>query len=103
MNARQLLKNPIVLSAMKSAKQQGRRYGTISTLVICLSVLNDNYGFTTEQLDEFYKKVDDMADSLIENYVTLEDMVKALDEYYNLKLPAEDIALILGKDIEDVE
>ncbi|WP_301066523.1 hypothetical protein [uncultured Duncaniella sp.] len=103
MNARQLLKNPIVLSAMKSAKQQGRRYGTISTLVICLSVLNDNYGFTTEQLDEFYKKVDDMADSLIENYVTLEDMVKALDEYYGLKLPAEDIALILGKDIEDVE
>lgn len=103
MNAKQLLKNPIVLSAMKSAKQQGRRFGTISTLVICLMVLNDNYGFTTEQLDEFYKKADDMADSMLQNFVTLEDMVKAMDEYYGLKLPAEDIALILGKDLEDLE
>lgn len=99
MSAKQLLSNPIVKAAMKSAKDTGRTFGTLSTLIICVNVLNDEFGFTIEQLRDFYSKVDDLADSIIKDMVSFTDIVKALKEYYDFDIPEHHLRYIFGDDI----
>lgn len=101
MNAKQLLKNPIVTSAMRYAKDQGREFGIISTLIICVNVLNDYYGFSVDELENFYRRVDDVADSLNQDLITLTDIAKALKQFYGFELPIQDLFKIFGKDIPE--
>lgn len=52
----------------------------IKTMYFSLMVLRDHYGFGKSRLTKFLDHVIDMIDSVNKDYLTIEDMVKTIEE-----------------------
>ena len=72
-------------NANETQLRVARNEGSDITMVICLTVLMDKYGWNGEQLAEFIHRIGDLSRSMNKGYVDYDDLHRVLIEEQGLE------------------
>lgn len=75
---------PATLADVEKARGSGRAEGVSGAIVVFFTVLLDKYGATAENLQELWKHINDLSESIEKGYVNLYDLQKVLAEEYEI-------------------
>lgn len=76
---------------LKEVKDDGIKYGVLAMRVMSSMVLSDKCGMTKEQIEVFNKEIKNLADSMLEDYVSIPDMVKTLHDEMGFTMDADEL------------
>lgn len=79
---------------LHDAHYQGVMYSTIVMKLISYMILSDKFNFTNDQLQVFRENINEVADSLTKDYISVNDMLKLAKEEFGIKLSVDDLCII---------
>lgn len=79
-------RKPVTMADVERAKHQAKDAGIKVTMAIMFTVLADKQGFDLERMQETWKQVLDLSDSIAERRVTIADLCCTLKEEYDIKI-----------------
>lgn len=85
---------------LEQTKSQASRFAIVCMEILSITILNDKFGFTIDQLREYLKYLMDNANILTGDYATIRDYYNALKEEGTI---TPDIDLILKTDPDIAE
>lgn len=80
-------RRPATQADVNKARKEGQMFGAKLALALFFSCLRDKEGWGKVRIDRLWKEIDALADSFLKGYVSLDDLLKVLDENgYRLNL-----------------
>lgn len=79
------VKRPATMRDVNRAKNEAFLQAVDFSLAIVFSVLLDKEGFNLFQIQRVWKEVQELSDSITRGYVKVSDLIKVLDEEYDIK------------------
>lgn len=75
-----------VKQAMLQSRKDGIEYGSIVTILLIIMVLSDKTDMPEEELEYVMKQLGDLSDSLMQDYMSVPDLIKTLKEEHNFSI-----------------
>lgn len=75
---------PATMADVEKAREAGMAEGVSGAIVVFFTVLLDKYGATAENLQELWKHINNLSESIENGYVNLYDLQKVLAEEYEI-------------------
>lgn len=75
-----------VKQAMLQSRKDGIEYGSIVTILLIIMVLSDKTNMPEEELEYVMKQLGDLSDSLMQDYMSVPDLIKTLKEEHNFSI-----------------
>ena len=79
-------KRPLSEADIKRAKEKASDAATKITLAIFLTVLCDDFGFTKEQIQFAWQRLDKLSEEVAEHRINAYDLIKVLHDEYMVDL-----------------
>ena len=81
----------IIKKNMDESYASGLQYGVVIYSVILLMVLSDKTSLSEEEIQKVIDEIGRAADSITGDYMTIQDVIKMLQEEYGYKLDIEQL------------
>lgn len=81
----------IIKKNMDESYASGLQYGVVIYSVILLMVLSDKTSLSEEEIQKVIDEIARAADSITGDYMTIQDVIKMLQEEYGYKLDIEQL------------
>ena len=79
-------KVPVSQQDVERAERRGHEFGASTATAIFLTVLCDKHGATADELQVFWREVNELSDSIAKGYVNAADLRRTLAEEYEIEV-----------------
>lgn len=79
-------RKPVTMADVERAKHQAKDAGIRVAMAIMFTVLADKQGFDFDRMNETWKQVLDLSDSIGERRVSIADLCCVLKEEYDIRI-----------------
>lgn len=80
-----------IKQAMEQSRHDGIVYGSIVTILMTIMVLSDKTGLPESQIEHIMKQLGDLSDSVMQDYMTIPDLIKTLKEEHDFSIKEEEL------------
>ena len=79
-------RRPATHADVKKAKDQAMLFGLNSAIAIMFSVLVDKHNATIDELQVFWREVNELSDAIDKGYIKLTDLKNTLKQEYGIEV-----------------